>query len=73
MKIIVLHDRYTNEPVIMRIDAILSLKKEVNKAEHSEEEYSTINVLGTFYDVKEHIDDVMLKIKNAERQGESGK
>ena len=67
MKIIVLHDRYTNEPVIMRVDAILSFKKEVNKAENSEEEYSNINVLGTFYDVKEHIDVVMKKINNAER------
>lgn len=67
MKIIVLHDRYSNEPIIIRVDAITAIKKEIDRIENSKDEYSKINVSQIFFDVKEHIDVVMTKIKNAER------
>lgn len=71
MKIIVLHDRYSNEPIIIRVDAITAIKKEIDRIENSKDEYSKVNVSQIFLDVKEHIDVVMSKIKNAERQGEN--
>ena len=67
MKIIVLHDRYNNEPIIIRVDAINSIQKIIDRVENSKEEYSAVNVSHIVFDVKEHIDVVMLKIKNAER------
>lgn len=70
MKIIVLHDRYSNEPIIIRVDAITTIKKEIDRVENSKEEYSIINVSQTFFDVKEHIGVVMTKIKNAEKYAE---
>ena len=69
MKIIVLHDRFSNEPIIIRMDAITAIKKETYEVENSKEEYSTVNVSQVFFEVNEHIDVVMAKIKNAERQG----
>lgn len=67
MKIVVLHDRYSNEPIIIRIDAITAIRKVIDRVEGSEEEYSSVNVSQIFFDVKEHVDVVMTKIKNAER------
>lgn len=67
MKIIVLHDRYSNEPIIIRVDAITAIKKEIDRIENSKDEYSKVNVPQISFDVKEHIDVVMTKIKNAER------
>ena len=67
MKIIVLHDRYSNEPIIIRVDAITAIRKVIDRVEDSREEYSSVNVSQIFFDVKEHIDVVMTKIKNAER------
>jgi ribosomal protein L18E len=67
MKIIVLHDRYSNEPIIIRVDAITAIRKVIDRVEDSKEEYSSVNVSQIFFDVKEHIDVVMTKIKNAER------
>ena len=71
MKIIVLHDRYSNEPIIIRVDAINAIKKVIDRVENSKDEYSNVCVSQVFFDVKEHIDVVMTKIKNAERQAES--
>lgn len=68
MKTIVLHDRYSNEPVIIRVDAINVIKKVIDRVENSKDEYSTVIVSETFFDVKEHIDVVMSKIKNAESE-----
>ena len=74
MKIIVLHDRYSNEPIIIRVDAINAIKKVIDRVENSKDEYSNVCVSQVFFDVKEHIDVVMTKIKNAERQaGSEGK
>lgn len=70
MKIIVLHDRYSNEPIIIRVDAITAIKKEIDQIENSKEEYSTVYVSQTFFDVKEHIGVVMTKIKTAEKYAE---
>lgn len=67
MKIIVLHDRFSNEPIIIRVDAITAIKKEIDRVENINEEYSTVHTSQTFFDVKEHIDVVMTKIKNAEK------
>ena len=67
MKIIVLHDIYSNEPIIIRVDAITAIKKAIDRVENSNDEYSNVCVSQVFFDVKEHIDVVMSKIKNAER------
>lgn len=69
MKIIVLHDRYSNEPVVIRVDAITAIRKVIDRVENSKEEYSSVNVSQMFFDVKEHIGDIMTKIKNAESEG----
>lgn len=71
MKIIVLHDRYSNEPVVIRVDAITAIRKVIDRVEDSKDEYSAVWVSHTFFDVKEHIDVVMTKIRNAERRAES--
>ena len=73
MKIIVLHDRYSNEPVVIRVDAIIAVRKVIDRVENNKEEYSSVNVSQIFFDVKERIDVVMTKIKNAERRAESEK
>jgi len=39
MKIIVLHDRYSNEPIIIRVDAITAIRKVIDRVENSKEEY----------------------------------
>ncbi len=64
MKIIVLHDRYSNDPVIVRPDAIVMMQK----CKDDKGEYSNI-VVGTItMDVKETIGTVMTKIKKAESE-----
>jgi len=73
MKIIVLHDRYSNEPIVVRADAITAIQKVIDRVENSEEEYSNIFVSQFCFNVKEHIDVVMLRIKNVERLAESEK
>lgn len=67
MKIIVLHDRYSNEPIIIRVDAITAIRKEKDR-ENINDEYSNVCISQMHFDVNEHIDVVMSKIKNAERQ-----
>lgn len=67
MKIIVLHDRYSNKPIIIRVDAITAIKKVIDRVENSKDEYSAVFVSQTIFEVKEHIDVVMSKIKNVEK------
>ena len=64
MKIIVVHDRYSNEPVIVRPDAISMIRK----GEEEGKEYSTILVEGFLLDIEETIGTVMTKIKKAESE-----
>ena len=64
MKIIVLHDRYNNETVVVRPDAINMIRKVEDKGE----EFSNILGEGFAFDVKETIGDVMRKIKKAESE-----
>lgn len=71
MKIIVLHDRYSNEPIIIRVDAITAVQKWVDRVDDSKEEYSCVYTNLTSFNVKEHIDVVILKIKNAEIKAKS--
>ena len=68
MKTVVLHDRYNNEPMVIRPEAIVAIRK-VKKIE--EEEYSNIIVDTVMIDVKESIGTVITKIKKAEREGGS--
>ena len=67
MKIIVLHDRYSNDPIIIKVDAITAIKKEIDREEDSENEYSIVFTIPTSFFVKEHIDVVMSRIKNADK------
>lgn len=67
MKIIVLHDRYSNEPIIIRVDAITAIQKWVDRVDDSTDEYSCVHTRSFTFSVKEHIDVVMTKINNAER------
>jgi len=62
MKIIVLHDRYSNEPVVIRVDAIDAIKK----VKDGNEEYSDLYINGVYQTIKETIGTVMTKIKKAE-------
>ena len=80
MKTVVLHDRYSNEPIVVRPEAITAVRKnkkiieknEINgNIRDEEEEYSTIIVYDVMLDVKESIGTVITKIKNAEREGSS--
>lgn len=64
MKIIVLHDKYSNEPIIVRPNAISMIRK----YKCIEEEYSSIVVESITMDVKETIGTVMKKIKKAESE-----
>lgn len=69
MEIIVLHDRYTNEPIIARISAINVIKKEINIFdENNREEYTEIVVGNICYGVKEDIGIVMTRIKSIENK-----
>ena len=72
MKIIVLHDRYSNDPIIIRVDAITAIKKEIYREEDSEDECSTVFTMPMSFLVKEHIDVVMLRIKNADKTESEG-
>lgn len=62
MIIIVLHDRYSNEPVVIRVDAIDAIKK----VKDGNEEYSDLYINGVYQTIKETIGTVMTKIKKAE-------
>lgn len=64
MKIIVLHDRFSNQPIIVRPDAISMIRK----FKDGGEVYSNIVVEGFGLDIKEDIEDVMVKIKKTESE-----
>lgn len=64
MEIIVLHDRYNNEPIIIRVSAINAIQKRLDIIDdNNKEEYTGIVIGYTNYDVKEPIDVVMRRIK----------
>lgn len=64
MKIIVLHDRYSNEPVVIRVDAI----KMIKKCKDGQEEYSELLIDNMCENVKETIGIVMNKIQKTESE-----
>lgn len=64
MKIIVLHDRYSNEPIVIRVDVINAIKK----VKDGDEEYSELFINGVYQAVKETIGIVMNKIRKAESE-----
>lgn len=69
MEIIVLHDKYTNEPIIIRVSAINVIKKEILRIdENNREEYTGITVGNIYYAVKEDIGIVMARIKAIENK-----
>lgn len=69
-KAIVLHDKYSNEPIVIRICAILAVRKEIDRTGDVEEEYTDIFIgSGSFLvGVKEPIGTVLMKIKKAESE-----
>lgn len=67
MKIIVLHDRFSNEPIVIRVDAITAIQKIIDREGDSKEEYSGVHITNNLFYVREHIDVVMLRIKNADK------
>lgn len=72
MQMIVLHNRFSNEPIIIRIDAINAIEKKIDRIDDSKEEYSEISVSNMYYEVKEHIGAVMTRIKYAEKGAKDG-
>lgn len=65
MKIIVLHNIISNEPIVIRADAITAVSKMIYETENSREEHSTVFFATHGFDVKETIGVVMQKIKDA--------
>lgn len=65
-KSIVLHDRFSNEPIVIRASAIDAVRKTFDKTGIIAEEYSGILIGVGFIDVKETIGTVITKIKKAE-------
>lgn len=65
---IVLHDIYDNNPIVVRHEAINALRKVSEKNGDGKEEFSEVIVGAHSFIVKENIREVILKIKNA--QGE---
>lgn len=70
MKIIVVHDRFSNEPIVIKISAIDTVKKVIDRMEKNIEEYSEISVGNILFCVRENIGAVMIKIREAESGGE---
>lgn len=69
MEIVVLHDRYNNEPIIIRVNAINVIKKEIDTLdENNREEYTEIVVGNIGYAIKEDIGIVMTRIKAIENK-----
>lgn len=65
-KSIVLHDRFSNEPIVIRASAIDAVRKAFDKTENIKEEYSEILIGVSFIGVTETIGTVITKIKKAE-------
>lgn len=69
MKIVVLHDKYSNEPIIVKVDAITMIRKIADITdENSIDEYANVFVNDYGFNVKENIATVMTKIKRAESE-----
>ncbi|MBR2540368.1 MAG: hypothetical protein IKE85_06030 [Mogibacterium sp.] len=66
MKIIVVHDNYTNEPNIVRIDAINVIRRIFDKRDDGREEYSELVVGSYSFFTRETIGEIINKIKKAE-------
>lgn len=64
MKIVVLHEKYSNEPIVVRPEAIVAIQKKGVE----EENCSSILVGTAIFDVKECIGTVITKIKKAESE-----
>lgn len=67
MKMIVLHDSYSNNPIIIRHEAINALRK-IEKDGDSKEELTEVTVGNMCFIVNENIREVILKIKKAESE-----
>ena len=71
-KAIVLHDRYSNEPVVIRTSAINAVRKAFEKVpditDEYSEEYSEILIGLLWLSVKETIGTVITKINQAESE-----
>lgn len=63
-KAIVLHDRYANEPIVIRTSAILAVQKRFDK--DMPVEYTDVFTRTTVFNVSETIGEVIKKIKKAE-------
>ena len=63
-KAIVLHDRFSNEPIVIRTSAIKAVRKAFDLTEDNE--YSEVMIEALFISVKETIGEVIKKIKKAE-------
>lgn len=63
-KAIVLHDRYNNEPMVVRTSAIKAVRKVFDLTE--DKECSEVMIEALFISVTETIGEVMKKIKKAE-------
>ena len=71
MKMIVLHDTYNNNPIVIRPESIDVLRKVFEQNEEGSKEERAEVIVGTFsFIVKENIGEVILKIKKAESEKE---
>jgi len=64
-KMIVLHDRTNNNPIVVRTSAIKAVRKGFDETEGM---YSEVLIDSYLFDVKETIATVMMKIKEAESE-----
>ena len=75
MKIIVLHNRFDNRPIIVRPDRISMIQSMEDDGQFSNivGQYSNILIESFSIDVKESVREIMLKIINAERSDNNEK
>lgn len=66
-KIIVLHDKYNNQPIVIRLSAIKAVQKAFDGAQDM---YSEVMIESLFISVKEPLAEVMRKITEAESEDE---
>ena len=65
MRIVVVHDRYNNTPIVIVRPNMISI---VRKAKERDKEYTIIFIEGIPFEIKETVEDVINKIKSAERR-----
>lgn len=69
MRIIVLHDRFSNEPIVVKTSTIVAVKRAfLDELEGNKEEYSEIFAGANVFMVRETIGAVLTKIKKAESE-----